>query len=360
MPITYRPLYDDELITSKEGIPVMTRFNLMSNTEVSPVNEKVVKTTMYWLCDNMGKSVTHKPFFKSEKEVVSWYDNNQDLYKDYDSLFIHRQMHGEKETRPIYAVQLDGKPLSKIHRMVDDWFRCCLPSGDYTLFPLQVRGELFNRFLASDLPDYRYDNINQAFRTWGVTHPIIPSETEYARRGYVHDCIPTDFLKELNKLSDDWVINDSKHTPITYDMLKHDDAIDLPLLYNYEGIEDYHTDVPLFELEAGGVMYVYEESSYIIERLNEDIQDNYWEGELPSEGELEQRIEDHKNNVIESVYDYYFDDITFFDDEKYSELFGIDKVYFKSAQHPYYGITLELNPDCEHLIDNITLENLEV
>ena len=361
MPIIYRPLCDDELITSKEGVPIMTRFTLQGKTEISPPYDNTLKTTMYWLCNDRGESITHKPFFKSEKEVVKWFDDNHDLYKDYDSLFVYRQEWGQyNSTRPLYVVQLDGNPLSKIHRMVDDWFRYCLPSGDYNLFPLQKRGELFNRMLADTLADNVYDNIDDAITTWGGTHPIIPSIEHDFGTSRIYYCVPTDFLKELNKLSDDWVINDLKHTPITYDMLKHDDNIDIPLLYNYEGIEDYHTDVPLFQLEAGNVMYVYEESSHIIERLNDDIQDDYWEGELPSSEQLSKQIDDHKQMVIDSAYDYYFDDITFFDDEKYSTLFDIDKAYFKSAQHPYYGITLGLDPSCEKLIDSITLEDLEV
>ena len=107
-------------------------------------------------------------------------------------------------------------------------------------------------------------------------------------------------------------------------------------------------------------MYCWEEASHIIELLNEDIQGNYWEGELPTPAELSDRIDDHKHNIIEWAYEWYFDDITFFDDEKYSTLFDIDKVYFKSAQSPSYGIDLELNPSCKKDIDSITLEDLDL
>jgi hypothetical protein len=265
--------------------------------------------------------------------------------------------------RGISALRLDGVNLSTIAQLCDRWFTHTYRTYDstisgagitdyfigYDLFSLQTRCAMFSYALYN----VNYWEEGSVGNLLSFTGDRVPNHLNFKLiegkendNGYKEPSLPLGVALELNKLGGCkyWDVTNTDATQNDFNYQDRD-FTEVGLMYQWCDGE------PLCAVEDDFTTYY--ETHEMIDRIKDIIEvgiDEVNEDTLPRL--IDSLIDEH----IEGCYDYYFDDMEFWDEDRLHTIFG--GMPFPNAKHPYYGLSITIDKHNREALESITMEDL--
>lgn len=330
-------IYNDKIHISEKGVhPMKTYYRRLVDLRHQPLSDI---------------------YFKSDDEAIQYFNKYSDKLGD-DVLLVEQHRY---DMRGISALRLDGVNLSTIAQLCDRWFNHQVRLYgssygitdyfvDYTLFSLQTRCTMFNYALYN----VHYWEEGSVRNLLSFTNDRMPSHLDFKfiegkienKYGYRETSLPLGVALELNKLSgwNYWAVTDTDATPCDFNPTD-DDLKEVGLMYQW------YSGEPLYAVEDDFTTYY--ETSDMIDRIKDIIEvgiDEVNEDTLPRL--IDSLIDEH----IEGCYDYYFDDVEFWDEDRLQTIFG--DIPFPKAKHPYYGLSITIDKYNREELERVTLQDV--